>query len=259
MAVSAASAGVELGAQDVADLDEPREQGGELGVEDSGHRLPIDAFIVVGDAIARAGHSSPRSLRHGNLEGVCDDGSAATPGAGRSADCEEPMGSDRGTPTPLDISQAETRAAFANRALVYLHMYQTLAEELGPEQAIELMRRAIYEHGVEIGEKYRQAAEEGDLEEIGAIFCEGSPCDGALFEPGVEEFGTSRIVLRMTACPLVEAWREHGVPDYEIDILCGIAAAVDEGTFEGAGLDLEFLDRLGQPGSERCLLDIRLR
>ncbi len=169
------------------------------------------------------------------------------------------MSSASSNPTPLDVSQAETRAAFANRALVYLHMYQTLAGELGPEQAIELMRRAIYDRGVEIGEKYREAAEEGDMEEIGALFCEGSPCGGALFEPGVEELGTSRIVLRMTACPLVEAWQEHGVPDYEIDVLCGIAAAVDEGTFEGAGLDLEFLERLGQPEGERCLLDIRLR
>jgi hypothetical protein len=169
------------------------------------------------------------------------------------------MSADRSALTELDIAQAETRAAFASRALFYLHLYQTLAEELGPDQAIELMRRAIYERGVEIGEKYREAAEEGDMEEIGAIFCDGSPCGGALFEPGVEELGTSRVVLRMTACPLVDAWREHGVPDYEVDILCGIAAAVDEGTFEGAGLDVEILERLGQPDSERCLLDIRLR
>lgn len=168
------------------------------------------------------------------------------------------MSVDRGS-TPLDIAQAETRASFENRALIYLHLYQTLVAELGPDQAIELMRAAIYERGVEVSEQYREAAEEGDLEEIGTIFCDGSPCGGSLFEPGVEEVGTSRIVLRMTACPLVDAWREHGVPDYEIDILCGIASAVDEGTFEGAGLDLEFLDRLGVEGSERCLLDVRLR
>lgn len=169
------------------------------------------------------------------------------------------MSTTSGGPTPLDIAQAETRASFANRALIYLHLYQTLAAELGPEQAIELMRQAIYERGLEVGEKYREAAEDGDLEEIGAIFCEGSPCGGALFEPGVEEIGTSHVVLRMTACPLVETWREHGVPEYEIDVLCGIASAVDEGTFEGAGLDVEILERLGEPDSERCLLDIRLR
>jgi len=160
---------------------------------------------------------------------------------------------------PIDVSRAETRAAFQSRALVYLHMYETLTQELGPDQASELMKAAIYQRGLEIAETYREAAEEGDLERIGELFCSGSPCEGELFEPGVEELGTSRVVLRMESCPLVDAWRDHGVPDYEIDVLCQIAAAVDEGTFEGAGLELEFLDRLGRPGSTRCLLDVRLR
>lgn len=162
-------------------------------------------------------------------------------------------------PTSLEAAQAETRAAIENRALIYLHLYETLAEELGPEQASELMKRAIYQRGVEIGQAYREAAEDGDLARVGELFCDGSPCAGELFEPAIEESGTSRIVLSMRACPLVDAWRAHGVPDYEIDVLCGIAAAVDEGTFEGAGLELEILDRLGRPGSESCLLDVRLR
>jgi hypothetical protein len=168
----------------------------------------------------------------------------------------DPQNSD---PIPLEPTCEETRAAFANRALVYLHMYETLAEELGPDQATELMKRAIYQRGLELSQRYREAADAGDLAEIGELFCSGSPCQGALFEPAVEQLGTSRVVLRMTACPLVDAWREHNVSDEEIDILCAIAAAVDEGTFEGAGLTLEFLERLGQPGSERCLLDVRLR
>jgi hypothetical protein len=56
----------------------------------------------------------------------------------------------------------------------------------------------------------------------------------------------------------VDAWRAAGLDVDEIEHLCQIAAAVDEGTFEGAGLELEFLDRIGQPGSERCLLHLRL-
>jgi hypothetical protein len=40
--------------------------------------------------------------------------------------------------------------------------------------------------------------------------------------------------------------------------MCAISAAVDEGTFEAAGLELTFLDRLGIPGSEHCLLELRL-
>jgi hypothetical protein len=159
----------------------------------------------------------------------------------------------------LEQSRAETRASFENRALMYGYIYEELADELGAERATELMKRAIHRRGIEIGRKYRAAAHAGDLAEVGAIFCEGSPCGGDLFNPAVEDEGDEHIVLSMTSCPLLDAWREAGLDPEELDTMCSIAAAVDEGTFEGAGLDLEFLDRLGRPGSERCLLLLRTR
>lgn len=160
----------------------------------------------------------------------------------------------------LRQSRAETRAAFENRALVYAHTFDVLAEELGSERATELMKRAIYRRGVEVGAKYRAPARAGDLGEVGRLFVSGSPCEGALFEPAVEhEAIDGRIVLRMTSCPLADAWRKAGYPDERVDLLCEIAAAVDEGTFEGAGLELTFLDRQACPGSDRCLLEVRLK
>jgi hypothetical protein len=158
----------------------------------------------------------------------------------------------------LEESRAETRSAFENRALVYAYIYEELADELGDDRATELMKNAIHRRGMEVARKYRPAAAVGDLEEVGLIFCEGSPCGGALFEPGVEELEDGRTVLSMAACPLVDAWRSAGFRPDEIDRLCEIAAAVDEGTFEGAGLGLRFVDRLGRPGSKRCLLEITL-
>jgi hypothetical protein len=158
----------------------------------------------------------------------------------------------------LEQSRAETRAAFENRALMYAYLYEEMADELGPDRATELMKRAIHRRGLEVGRKYRPAAHSGDLEEVGRIFCEGSPCGGELFEPGIEEQDEDRIVLRMTACPLLDAWKAAGLDVDEIEHMCEIAAAVDEGTFEGAGLDLTFLERLGQSGAERCLLELRL-
>jgi len=169
------------------------------------------------------------------------------------------------TPSPaqeaaaLETSRGETRAAFANRALMYRHIFDVLEEEYGADRATELMKRAIYRRGVEIGQRYRAAAEAGDLEEVGRLFVEGSPADGALFEPAVDQAAADdRVVLRMTACPLAEAWREAGLPEERVDQLCNIAAAVDEGTFEGAGLRLRFLDRQACAGSDRCLLEIKL-
>lgn len=156
----------------------------------------------------------------------------------------------------LARSRAETRAAFENRALVYAHLLRELVAEVGPDRAAETMSRAIKKRGLEVGAKYRAAGEAGDLDEVARIFCEGSPCAGTMFEPGVEERDGDRLVLRMTACPLLDAWRSAGMDPAAADELCAISAAVDEGTFEAAGLELTFLDRLGRPGAKACLLEL---
>ena len=158
----------------------------------------------------------------------------------------------------LAKSRAETRAAFENRAYMYAYIYEELLGAMGKEAAVELMKRAIYRRGLEVGRKYQTAVAAADMIEVGSMFCGGSPCEGGLFEPGIEESSKGHIVLRMTACPLVEAWRSMELPDDEVDTLCEIAAAVDEGTFAGAGLDLEFLSRIGTAGTQRCLLDLTL-
>jgi predicted ArsR family transcriptional regulator len=158
----------------------------------------------------------------------------------------------------VEKANAETRAAFENRALMYAAIYDELAADIGEERAAAIMKRAIRKRGLDVGLKYREAAAAGDLEEVGRLFVEGSPAGGSLFTPGVEERGDDVIILRMTSCPIVDAWRAGGRTDEEVDLLCGIAAAVDEGTFESAGLELTFLDRLGKAGSCRCLLELKV-
>jgi hypothetical protein len=157
----------------------------------------------------------------------------------------------------LAKSRRETRDAFANRALMYWYIYDELASEVGADRAMTIMKQAVFRRGLEVGRKYREAAVAGDLAEVGAIFCEGSPAEGELFSPGIESLEDGRLVLRMESCPLVEAWRSFGLSPEEIDRMCEISAAVDQGTFTGAGLGLEFLDRLGKPGSCRCLLELK--
>jgi hypothetical protein len=159
----------------------------------------------------------------------------------------------------LAASRAETQSAFANRALIYAAIFDELSWEIGDERATDILKRAIRARGHEVGKKYRPAARRGDLDEVGRIFCEGSPCAGELFTPGIEARDPGRIVLRMTTCPLKDAWVAEGRSPEQVNLLCEIAAAVDEGTFEGAGLDLTFLDRLGIEGSERCLLELKGR
>lgn len=170
-------------------------------------------------------------------------------------------GTSKATPTceeALAASRLETRAAFENRALMYWYIYDELSAEMGPERATTLMKQAVFRRGLEVGRKYRASAEAGDLAAVGAIFCDGSPSEGALFSPGIESLDDDRIVLRMESCPLVDAWRALGLAPQEIDRMCEISAAVDQGTFQGAGLSLEFLDRLGKAGSCRCLLELKV-
>ena len=160
----------------------------------------------------------------------------------------------------LELARKETRAAFENRAIIYAYILEELEAEVGIERATELMKRAIYKRGLEIGQRYRDAVRAGDLTSVGRTFVTSSPSEGALFEPFVDQAPLcGRTVLAMSACPLVDAWREAGYDDERVDLLCEIAAAVDFGTFEGAGLELAFLDRRGCRGSERCLLELRLK
>lgn len=156
----------------------------------------------------------------------------------------------------LAASRAETRAAFENRALIYGAIFDELSWEIGEERAADIMKRAIRARGHEVGKKYRPAVRRGDLEEVGRMFCDGSPCGGALFTPGVHERMADRLVLRMESCPLKDAWAREDRSPEQIDRLCSIAAAVDEGTFDSAGLELTFLDRLGEEGSTHCLLEL---
>lgn len=156
-------------------------------------------------------------------------------------------------------SRSETRASFENRALLYRHLFEVLAGEFGRERAAGLMKRAIRRRGVEIGAAYRDAVEAGDLAEVARVFCTTSPCAGALFEPELVSLDGDTLVLRMSACPLVDAWRTAGLPESEIDLMCEIAADIDFGTFEGAGLELTFVERAGQPGCDRCTLELTRR
>lgn len=158
----------------------------------------------------------------------------------------------------LAASRQETRDAFENRAQMYWSIYDEMSAEVGAERATTIMKQAVYRRGLEVGRKYRASAESGDLAAVGAIFCDGSPSQGALFTPGIEALEDGRLVLKMESCPLIDAWRKLGLTPEAVDRMCDISAAVDEGTFAGAGLSLTFLDRLGMAGSCRCLLELRL-
>jgi len=145
--------------------------------------------------------------------------------------------------------EEEVRASFKNRAYVYLHMYDELVAELGPDKAKEIMKKAIFKRGVEVGSSFQKYAP-GDMKGLCDAFVGGSPADGALFCPEIERCDEGGIDLTFKRCPLKEAWLEAGLPEEKVALLCDIAAVVDYGTFEGNGF--AFSADTYKPGADGC-------
>jgi len=149
----------------------------------------------------------------------------------------------------------ELYAAFRNRAMMYYHIYKKLTEEVGEEKATEIMKQSIYRRGVEIGKPYKRYAPK-DLDGLREAFMGNVPDGGSMFQPEVLRCDDTRLDIKLHQCPLKDAWQEAGLTDDEIAHLCHIAAAVDDGTFEGAGFS--FSADTWKPGQEGCcLLKIR--
>lgn len=146
-------------------------------------------------------------------------------------------------------------AQMKNRALIYLEMYDVLAEELGAGRAEVLLTKAIYRRGRSAGAALAKFGP-GDLAGLRAAFLAGVPGGKELFQPEVRRDDGERLEIQLHGCPLKDAWREAGLADDKVETLCRIAGAVDKGLFEGAGFKFE--NRTWAPGAEGCcFLSIR--
>ena len=140
-------------------------------------------------------------------------------------------------------------AAYKSRGMMYYHIFQALSHEVGDEKAAEIMKRGIYNRGLEIGKKYASFAPV-DLEGLKNAFLTGSADRGKMFQPEVLRCDQDGLDIQMRSCPLKEAYQEAGLSDQEIARMCDIAAEVDYGTFEGAGF--QFSAETWKPGREGC-------
>ncbi len=164
-----------------------------------------------------------------------------------------PGGEDR---LDLDESKKQTRNAFVNRAMLYLYLYDEMRAAMGPERAKDVFVRAVRRRGADIGVKYANAAKAGDFASVAGTFVGDSPCEGELFEPAAVEVTADSCTLTMSACPLVDAWRDAGVDDDEVALMCRLAAEIDFATFESVGLALQMDEKIGE-GARSCRLMLR--
>ena len=125
-------------------------------------------------------------------------------------------------------------AAMKARALFYHAFYQEFSAELGPAKTEEIMRRATYKRGLEIGKRFAQFAP-ADMAGLKAAFLALVPDPDATFNPEVERCDAQGLDIKLQGCPLKAAWQEAGLTDAEVATMCRIAGQVDNDTFEGAG------------------------
>jgi hypothetical protein len=148
-------------------------------------------------------------------------------------------------------------ASIKNRALFYKEIFDELRAELGEAKATEILRRAIYKRGLAVGKPFARFAPD-DFEGLKAAFLAFVPGGDAVFAPKVERSDKDGLTLRLGRCPLRDAWQEMGLPTGEVERLCHIAGAVDEGTFAAAGFKIRNSTwKQGQPGC--CRLTITRR
>src|SRR3989304_3346392 len=96
-------------------------------------------------------------------------------------------------------------------------------------------KRAIYKRGLEVGKALSRHAP-SDMEGIKNAFLTLDPDEGRMFSAEVLRSDAQGVDIRFNRCPLKEAWQEAGLSDKETAKICAIAARVDNGTFEGAGV-----------------------
>ena len=144
-----------------------------------------------------------------------------------------------------------------NRALIYLEIYDVLNEEFGARKAEALLTEAIYRRGKNMGAAFAKFAP-ADLAGLRSAFLASVPGGEAIFRPQVLKSDDKTLEIQLHGCPLKDAWREAGLPEEKVAMLCRIAGAVDKGLFEGAGFGFE--NRTWTPGAEGCcFLSIRPR
>ena len=146
-----------------------------------------------------------------------------------------------------DVVVEKVREAIKDRALYLALLYRSFSKGLPPDQVERLAREAIYEYG-----RIKGQSDEGKITPEEWVDRHMSKGSGAVFESRIVK-EKDRCEQQMTYCPLVEAWKELGCSQEEIDLFCDIAMEVDRGRADYHGIPLEIPERMGK-GDPSCRL-----
>ncbi len=120
--------------------------------------------------------------------------------------------------------------AFKHRALLYFHFFDELRKEIGEDRAAEIVKRAIYCRGTEVGHKFAKFSP-GDMEGLKDAFIGGIPDNGGFFDPEIQKCDDTGLDIKFHSCPFLEAWKEGGGGGGDIGQIAPIAGGVGNGNF----------------------------
>jgi hypothetical protein len=141
----------------------------------------------------------------------------------------------------------KVRAAVKDRATWFALLYKSFSSALPKDQAEKLARSAIYEFG-------RLKAKKDPENCSPKAWIEKHVSKGSfmVFDSDVEVTDTGAI-QKMKYCALVEAWKDLGCTEQEVELFCDIAMEGDRGRADAHGVRMELEERIAK-GNDFCKL-----
>ena len=132
------------------------------------------------------------------------------------------------------------RAAIKDRATWFALLYREFLTVLPAETAEKAARRAIYAYG-----KLKASRDKDQFTARGLLdnFVETGGAE--IFEAAISDVPEG-VLNRVGNCALVDAWKEMGCSQKEVELFCDIAMDGDRGKAHGHGLNLELRETLAK-------------
>jgi len=134
----------------------------------------------------------------------------------------------------------KVRAAIKDRATWFYLIYKSFKEVMSDEEVEKQLRKAIFQFG-----RLKAKSDPENFSPAAWVQRHKEKGSALVFDSDIE-IKDDCAVQQMKFCPLVEAWKDLGCDDKEIELLCDIAMEGDRGRADGHGVRMELNERISK-------------